>query len=144
MLTGDNQCYCEGCHQKSDVRWKLYPHKLPPVLNILLSWYHFDQKPFMSHKHPNKICLLHELILEEKQYIMCAVVSFSTRIIFFIFCLSNWKFKHNSNSTDSGDYVTEAIDWTTSLWFLFDDETVTYLDEGPQNITGCTGAYSFF
>jgi hypothetical protein len=38
-LVGDNQCYCEGCNQKSDFRWNEYLHKVPPVLNIQLSHY---------------------------------------------------------------------------------------------------------
>ena len=46
VLVGDNQCYCEGCHQKNDFRWNVYLNKLPLVLNIQLSCYCLDQKTF--------------------------------------------------------------------------------------------------
>ncbi len=55
-----------------------------------------------------------------------------------------YQLKHNGSNTDSGHYVTEAMDWTTGLWFLFDDNTVTYLAKGLQDSSGSTGAYSLF
>ena len=36
------------------------------------------------------------------------------------------------------------MDWTPCLWFLFNDENVTYLDKRPQDITGGTSVYSLF
>ncbi len=67
-LVGDNQCYCEGCNQKSDFRWNAYLHKLPPVINIQLSHYHLDQKTFTCQMQMNKIALSQELILQKQCY----------------------------------------------------------------------------
>lgn len=36
------------------------------------------------------------------------------------------------------------MDWTISLWFLFNDENVTYLDGGPQDTSDCTSSYCLF
>jgi hypothetical protein len=32
-----------------------------------------------------------------------------------------------------GHYFAEAMDWSTGLWFRFDDETVTHISEGPMH-----------
>jgi hypothetical protein len=55
-----------------------------------------------------------------------------------------YQLKHNGSTTDSGHYVTDAMDWTMGMWFLFNDETVTYLANGPKESSGCTGTYSLF
>jgi hypothetical protein len=75
-LVGDNQCYCEGCNQKSDFRWNVYHHKLPPFLNIPISPYHLDQNTFTCQKQMNKIALSWELILQKQNYLLCGVVSY--------------------------------------------------------------------
>ena len=32
-----------------------------------------------------------------------------------------------------GHYFAEAMDWSTGLWFRFDDETVTHISKGPMH-----------
>ena len=34
-----------------------------------------------------------------------------------------------------GHFFAEAMDWSTGLWFRFDDETVTHISEGPMYVT---------
>ncbi len=67
-------------------------------------------------------------------------MQFTNYKFIFAVCFIVCKLKHNKNCIDREHCVTESMDWTMGLWF----ENVTYLDEGPQDIMGCTGAYSFF
>lgn len=41
--------------------------------------------------------------------------------------------KHRGTSANSGHYIAEAMDWTTGLWFEFNDEDVTFLEMGPKH-----------
>jgi len=34
---------------------------------------------------------------------------------------------------NEGHFYAEAMDWSTGLWFLFDDTTVTYISQGPNH-----------
>jgi hypothetical protein len=52
---------------------------------------------------------------ESRRYGLCAVM------------------KHQGTSAYSGHYIAEAMDWTTGVWYEFNDETVKVLPDGPSS-----------
>ncbi len=128
VLDGDNQYHCSNCDSKQDAERVLTLTKLPPVLNVQLSRYVFDRVKFVKKKLMDKVLLPKTLTisrqidsptdsavqLKEKQYVLCAVM------------------RHQGTSAYSGHYIAEAIDWTTGLWYEFNDETVKVLPKGPS------------
>lgn len=128
VLEGDNQYHCSYCDSKQDAERVLRLTKLPPVLNVQLSRYVFDRVKLVKEKLMDKVLLPKILTigrqkdsptdsakqLKEKQYVLCAVM------------------RHQGTSAHSGHYIAEAIDWTTGLWYEFNDETVKVLPQGPS------------
>jgi ubiquitin C-terminal hydrolase len=129
VLEGDNQYHCSHCNSKQDAERVLKLTKLPPVLNVQLSRYVFDRVKFVKKKLMDKVLLPKTLMigrevgspaadpamqLKEKRYVLCAVM------------------RHHGTSAYSGHYIAEAIDWTTGLWYEFNDETVKVLPQGPS------------
>ena len=52
---------------------------------------------------------------EQAKYILCAVQN------------------HLGTSAHSGHYVADVMDWTTGVWYEFNDEKVTILEGGPKS-----------
>jgi ubiquitin C-terminal hydrolase len=137
-LDGDNQYFCGACDCKRDAERVLKVTSLPPVLNVQLSRYVFDRKKFTKKKLSDKVLLPSALQLCEKQFLLCAVM------------------RHQGKSAYSGHYVAEAMDWTTGLWFEFNDEKVKLLEAGPscsydpkngvpkRGSSGSTDAYNMY
>jgi len=40
---------------------------------------------------------------------------------------------HLGSSAHGGHYVAEVMDWTTGVWYEFNDEDVTILEDGPSS-----------
>lgn len=129
VLDGDNQYHCSKCDSKQDAERVLRLTKLPPVLNVQLSRYVFDRVKFVKKKLMNKVLLPTTLMIgrqildnptdsrrppNERKYTLCAVM------------------RHQGTSAYSGHYIAEAMDWTTGLWYEFNDETVKVLPQGPS------------
>mmetsp|Transcript_27557 Transcript_27557/g.66233 ORF Transcript_27557/g.66233 Transcript_27557/m.66233 type:complete len:2159 (-) Transcript_27557:44-6520(-) len=121
-FNGDNQYFCSKCNCKQDAERAPKLTKLPPVLNVQLSRYVFDREKFVKKKVMDKVLLPSVLSIEQhsgavstiKKYMLCAVM------------------RHHGTSAYSGHYIAEAMDWTTGLWYEFNDETVRPLPSGPS------------
>ena len=137
-LDGDNQYFCGACDCKRDAERALKITSLPPVLNVQLSRYVFDRKKFVKKKLSDKVLLPSVLKLSGKEFLLCAVM------------------RHQGKSAYSGHYVAEAMDWSTGLWYEFNDEQVKQLKSGPscsfdpedgdpkRGVTGSTDAYNMY
>lgn len=116
---------------------KVTLNKVLPELNILLSWYQFNQKSINNQKELNKVHLPlpNIAMICQKEWCCCSknvgafplynVLKCLYKYLFFnklFLSLSLW-LKHKGSSVDIGHYVMEAMEWATGLWFLFDDKT---------------------
>ncbi|KAL3911642.1 MAG: hypothetical protein SGILL_007201 [Bacillariaceae sp.] len=120
-LVGDNQYFCEKCNAKQDAERAPKLTELPPVLNVQLSRYVFDRQTFEKVKLTKKVLLPTILKVDSaenppqtKTYFLCGVV------------------RHQGTSANSGHYVAEVMEWTTGLWYEFNDEIVKVLPDGPS------------
>ena len=143
-LTGDNQYMCAHCGEKHDAKRYIQLAEVPPVINVQLSRYVYDTKLLMKRKTMDKVRLPRVLTVptrvegringadsdtasskrprttkkassNAKEYLLCGVL------------------KHQGTSAYNGHYVAEAMDWTTGLWFEFNDEDVMFLESGPKH-----------
>lgn len=116
-MIGDNQYSCSGCNRKCDATRTPDFESLPPVLNLQLTRYVFNMESFSKQKLTTKVLLPHTLEVpvknETKDYVLVAVQN------------------HLGNSAHGGHYVANAMDWSTGVWFEFNDEDVDVLDDGP-------------
>jgi ubiquitin C-terminal hydrolase len=119
-LDGDNQYFCECCQTKRDALRNVKFTELPPLLNVQLSRFVFDRKKFAKKKLNEKVLLPRVLTVPIKgksvhsKYILCAVM------------------KHRETLAYQGHYIAEAMDWQSGTWFVFNDELVSVLDDGPS------------
>ncbi|KAL3916643.1 MAG: hypothetical protein SGILL_005083 [Bacillariaceae sp.] len=121
LLDGDNQYFCEKCNSKQDAERVTKLTQLPPVLNVQLSRYVFDRVQFVKRKLGDSVLLPTVLKVNsaedlsgQKSYVLCGVM------------------RHLGTSAHSGHYIAEAMDWSTGLWYEFNDETVKVLPDGPS------------
>ena len=132
MLEDDNQFYCTNCAKKVDAVRSVSLSQLPPVLNILIARYVFDRLTFMKKKLSDRVLLPRTLRIprkcpdsteddddeedntEDAIYVLCAIQN------------------HRGASAYGGHYVAEAMDWTTGVWYDYNDEEVTLLPSGPN------------
>ena len=130
-LGADNMYFCDNCGQKRDATRKVEFNKLPSVLNIQLGRYIFDLKTFRKQKLTGKVILNRTLYvpiersgrdvskrrvgLSRKEYVLCAIQN------------------HRGTSAYGGHYVAEAMNWSTGMWFEYDDENVSFLSNGPNS-----------
>lgn len=90
-----------------------------PILTML----YFTRETFSKRKLQTKVLLPKSLEIpshatphnEGAKYILCAVQN------------------HLGTSAHGGHYVAEAKDWTTGVWYEFNDEDVTILEGGPTS-----------
>lgn len=119
-LNGDNKYWCENCATKRDATRQVVFGTLPPLLNLQLCRYVYDRQKQTKKKLTDKVLLPQCLnvrsnqISESVTYRLCAVM------------------KHLGNSAYQGHYIAESMDWQTGIWFEFDDEKVSILENGPS------------
>lgn len=110
------------CRHKVDATRRMRFAKLPPVLNLQLARYVFDRETLSKRKLTTKVLLPKSLEIpstattkqnEHSRYILCAVQN------------------HLGTSAHGGHYVADVMDWTTGVWYEFNDEEVTRLEWGP-------------
>lgn len=116
-----------SCAKKTDASRSLVLEQIPPVLNIQLARYVFDMATFSKKKLATKVKLPRTLTVPTKQadksssknttakYILCAVQN------------------HLGTSAHGGHYIADVLDWTTGVWYEFNDEEVSVLEEGPES-----------
>ena len=116
-LHSENQYYCETCNTKRDAHRKVSFVSLPPILQIQLSRYVFDVQRNVKRKRMDEAKLPEILNIESdgniKEYILCGVLH------------------HMGTSAYGGHYIAEGMDWTTGIWFEFNDKDVRILEKGP-------------
>ena len=122
-LHSENQYHCEKCNKKCNARRSVSFVSLPPVLQIQLNRYIFDIQRNVKRKRLEEATLPHTLNFKVngkcKEYVLCGVLN------------------HLGTSAYGGHYVAEGMDWTTGVWFEFNDKDVKLLDKGP------TGGFKF-
>ena len=113
--------------QKVDAFRSLLLEQMPPVLNIQLARYVFDIATSSKKKLKTKVKLPRTLDVPIKpphddndttstaKYILCAVQN------------------HIGTSSERGHYIADVLDWTTGVWYAFNDEVVYVLEEGPES-----------
>lgn len=139
--------------QKVDASRSLLLERMPPVLNIQLARYVFDMATFSKKKLATKVKLPRTLDVPIKppqddndttstaKYTLCAVQN------------------HRGTSAHGGHYIADVLDWTTGVWYEFNDKEVSVLEEGPQSsfepnsnakgkgkkeVSGSANAYNLF
>ena len=138
--------------EKVDASRSLLLERMPPVLNIQLARYVFDMKTFSKKKLTTKVKLPRTLDVPIKpsqddndttstaKYTLCAVQN------------------HIGTSANGGHYIADVLDWTTGVWYEFNDEDVSVLEEGPgssfepnskakgkgKKVSGSADAYNLF
>jgi ubiquitin C-terminal hydrolase len=119
-LRGDNQYWCENCATKRDATRQVVFGTLPPLLNLQLCRYVYDRQKQTKKKLTDEVLLPQCLNVKSNQfsesvtYRLCAVM------------------KHLGNSAYQGHYIAESMDWQTGIWFEFDDDKVSILENGPS------------
>ena len=112
------------CRKKVDATRRMRIAKLPPVLNLQLARYAFDRSKLSKRKLTTAVLLPKSLEIpstattkqnEHSRYILCAVQY------------------HLGPSAHGGHYVAEVMDWTTGVWYKFNDKEVTRLEGGPES-----------
>ncbi len=121
-----------SCAKKTDASRSLVLDQIPPVLNIQLARYVFDMATFSKKKLATKVKLPRTLTVPTKQagdgnrndttanYILCAVQN------------------HLGTSANGGHYTADVLDWTTGVWYEFNDEEVSVLEDGPESSFDCS------
>lgn len=116
-LHSDNQYHCETCKSKRDAQRSVSFVSLPPVLQIQLSRYVFDIQRNVKRKRVDEAKLPRILNIKQKgkssEYVLCGVLH------------------HMGTSAYGGHYIAEGMDWTTGVWFEFNDKEVKVLEHGP-------------
>uniref|UniRef100_A0A7S3V9M7 ubiquitinyl hydrolase 1 n=1 Tax=Chaetoceros debilis TaxID=122233 RepID=A0A7S3V9M7_9STRA len=115
MIDG-NKYHCSHCDENCEAERRTLIVSYPPVLNVQLGRYVYDTKTWRKRKVRNKILLPLCLYLKMKsgdtaKYMLCATQN------------------HKGNSAHEGHYIAEVMDWTTGLWFQYDDDKVTLLQK---------------
>jgi len=121
QMGGDNKYRCENCQDACDAERAVSLDTAPPVLNIQLARYVFDMKTFRKRKLTNKILLPKSLQLKS--------TNGETDVNYILYAVQN----HRGSSAYTGHYVAEVMDWTTGVWFEYDDEKVSLLQHGPNS-----------
>ena len=116
-LHSENKYFCETCNKKQDAQRSVSFVSLPPVLQIQLGRYVFDIQRNVKRKRMDEAKL--PLVLNvksgglDKEYLLCGVLH------------------HMGTSAYGGHYIAEGMDWTTGIWFEFNDKDVKVLENGP-------------
>ena len=118
-MQGNNQYFCSNCNGKSDAQRSLSFSQMPSVLNVQLARYAYNSNTGNKTKLMNPVLINRTLNVRTRnkssvKYVLCAVQN------------------HLGKSAQSGHYIAEAMDWSTGIWFEYDDESVTLLKEGPS------------
>ena len=132
-LDGDNQYFCTICNKKCDATRSLLFDIIPPVLNIQLARYVFDRKTYAKRKLSTKVLLPRILYVpsngnaNKKRKCETSTNHDSNKAVYILCAVQN----HLGNSALGGHYVADVMDWTTGVWYEFNDEDVKILEHGP-------------
>jgi ubiquitin carboxyl-terminal hydrolase 48 len=144
--------------QKVDASRSLVLERIPPVLNIQLARYVFDMATFSKKKLATKVKLPRTLVVPTKLIQNDNAATTTTTTSKYILCAVQ---NHLGTSAHGGHYIADVMDWTTGVWYEFNDEDVSTLEQGPKSsfepnesnssakckgdkIDGSTDAYNLF
>ena len=133
-MKGDYKYHCSSCNKKCDAKRSILFHQTPSILNIQLARYIYDIKVGAKKK------LMDEVIINRTINIKTAD---GVSVQYILYAVQN----HRGKSAHNGHYVAEAMDWASGVWFEYDDEKVTFLEDGPTGTKGNVGssdAYNLF
>ena len=116
-----------SCAKKTDASRSLVLEQIPPVLNIQLARYVFDMATFSKKKLATKVKLPRTLTVPTKQADKSS--SKNTTAKYILCAIQN----HLGTSAHGGHYIADVLDWTTGVWYEFNDEEVSVLEEGPES-----------
>ncbi|GAA6016907.1 hypothetical protein JCM11491_006909 [Sporobolomyces phaffii] len=123
-LTGDNQYHCENCDAKRDATRYSALTVLPPVLHFSLLRFIFNLKDFSRAKSQHAIS--YPLALDMGQYLPEDPATKRKDQVWYDL---KGVLMHKGASAHHGHYVAQVYDQQESKWFLFDDETVTEVED---------------
>lgn len=120
VMEGENKYQCGHCEDACEAERAVEFKTTPNVLNIQLARYVFDTQTFRKKKLMDNILLPRTLYVNKQcggkmKYILCGVQN------------------HRGTSAYSGHYVAEVMDWSTGVWFEYNDEKVAVLEHGPSS-----------
>ncbi|KAI5474385.1 ubiquitin carboxyl-terminal hydrolase 48 [Pseudohyphozyma bogoriensis] len=123
QMDGDNQYYCEQCEKKVDAVRFTKLKSLPPVLHFSILRFVFNMKEYTRQKSNDAITYPLKLDMgqflppnpdgspQEEWYDLQGVLM------------------HKGQSAYHGHYVAQVHDTIKGKWFLFDDETVSEIED---------------
>ncbi|GAA6004527.1 hypothetical protein JCM10207_000918 [Rhodosporidiobolus poonsookiae] len=126
VLKDDNQYFCEECDGKQDAHRYSTLDALPPVLHFSLMRFAFNYEKMERYKSSSSIS--YPLQLDMGKF-LDADASTSTKKKPEVWYDLKGVLMHKGTSAHSGHYVAQVYDESQSKWFLFDDETVTPIDD---------------
>ncbi|GAA5822992.1 hypothetical protein JCM11251_004450 [Rhodosporidiobolus azoricus] len=123
-LFGDNQYFCEPCDALRDAFRLTRLASLPPVLHFSLIRFAWNPKDFTRFKSQHAIT--YPLQLDMGQFLPDDPTTGKKIEMWYDL---KGVLMHKGTSAHSGHYVAQVRDESLGKWFLFDDETVTLIDD---------------
>ncbi|GMH94903.1 hypothetical protein TrST_g7764 [Triparma strigata] len=131
ILAGDNAYFCGECNSKQTAKKATEVNEPPNVLNLQLLRYVYDMTTWTKKKIKSKIKLNKTIEIPVKNeneeprmetYVLASVLN------------------HIGNSAYQGHYICEAMDWSTGVWWKYNDELVNFIGNGPKHVAEETEA----
>ncbi|GAA5951936.1 hypothetical protein JCM8115_005283 [Rhodotorula mucilaginosa] len=122
-LEGDNQYFCETCDKKRDAERYQKLTSLPPVLHFSILRFVFDYDTLERRKSQNAIS--YPLQLDMGQFLSPDAHGEQQEVWYDL----KGVLMHKGQSAHHGHYVAQIYDEGRGKWFLFNDETVTPIDD---------------
>ncbi|GAA5968088.1 hypothetical protein JCM11641_003725 [Rhodosporidiobolus odoratus] len=122
-LDGDNQYFCDGCKAKQDASRRSAITSLPPVLHFSIIRFVWNMKDFSRQKSQHAIS--YPLQLNMRQFLPLNAQGSRDEVWYDL----KGVLMHKGTSTHSGHYVAQVYDETEGKWFLFDDESVSPIED---------------
>ncbi|KAM0792438.1 hypothetical protein ACM66B_005115 [Microbotryomycetes sp. NB124-2] len=127
-LSGDNQYFCEQCQAKRDAVRYTELNALPPVLHFSLLRFVFSMKDLTRSK--SQALTSYPLELDMGQFLPPDARGAQPSVWYDL----KGVLMHKGKSAHHGHYVAQVHDDVDKKWYLFDDESVTPIDDlnGPD------------
>ncbi|BGP22765.1 ubiquitin carboxyl-terminal hydrolase 48 [Rhodotorula toruloides] len=122
-LEGDNQYFCETCGKKRDAMRYTELAELPPVLHVSLLRFVWDM--VTGERSKSQHAMTYPLQIDMGQFLSPDAYGNKHELWYDL----KGVLMHKGVSAHHGHYVAQVYDESQSKWFLFDDETVTPIDD---------------
>ncbi|KAK4058729.1 hypothetical protein OIO90_000173 [Microbotryomycetes sp. JL221] len=127
-LSGDNQYYCDKCEVKGNALRYMRLDAIPPVLHLSLLRFVFSMKDMSRQK--SQAMISYPLELDMGQFLPLDIGGNKPQVWYDL----KGVLMHKGKSAYHGHYVAQVHDELDKKWYLFDDESVTPIDDlnGPD------------